>query len=175
MTRPHQFLCASLLGACLTSTAFAEPWQVAGRVVGVHDGDSITLLDQGRVVHKIRLDGIDAPELGQAFGRAAKKSLSDLAYRREATAQCQKRDRYGREVCRVLVGDDDVGLIQLERGMAWFFRRYERELAPERRAAHQSAEDAARGGGAGLWADPEPQPPWNWRKARKRTDAEAPD
>ena len=72
--------------------------------MGVTDGDTITLLDVDNRQHKIRLDGIDAPESGQPFGRASKKHLAELLADREAVVECSKTDRYRREVCRVLVG-----------------------------------------------------------------------
>ena len=129
-----------------------------------HSGDPI--LDAGRRQNKIRLDGIDAPELGQAFGRASKRHLSELAFQRQVTAECQKTDRYGREVCSVVVGGDDVGRAQLERGMAWVFTRYERELPSDRRAGYRSAEQAAQKGASGLWSDQAPVAPWEWRKSK---------
>jgi len=79
----------------------AEPWVVEGRVVGVADGDTITLLDSAKVQHKVRIAGIDAPERGQAFGSASKESLSRLVFDRRVEVRCQKRDRYGREVRRL--------------------------------------------------------------------------
>jgi len=82
---------------------------IEGRIVSVHDGDSITLLDADNRQHKIRLDGIDAPELAQPFGRASKLHLAELVASREAVAECSKTDRYRRNVCRVPVGGADVG------------------------------------------------------------------
>lgn len=147
--------------AVLISTANAQT--VTGRVVGVHDGDTITLLDASKSQHKIRLDGIDAPELGQPFGRASKASLAQFLGKGEAVAECHKIDQYGRRVCRVLAGGRDAGVEQLRAGMAWYFRRYERELAPERRQVHAELEAAAKEGRRGLWSDAEPVPPWDWR------------
>jgi endonuclease YncB( thermonuclease family) len=77
---------------CLAGSTAACGGTIEGRIVGVHDGDSITLLDAENRQHKIRLDGIDAPELGQPFGRAAKRHLAN----RMAVAECSKTDRYRR-------------------------------------------------------------------------------
>ena len=85
--------------------------------MGVTDGDTITLLDVGNRQHKIRLDGIDAPESGQPFGRASKQHLAKLLANREAVAECSKTDRYRREVCRVLIGGADAGLEQVRAGL----------------------------------------------------------
>src|SRR5512134_148162 len=91
--------------------ARAAEW--AGTVVGIADGDTLTLLDAGKATHRIRIDGIDAPERRQAYGHRARQSLADLAQGRSARAECSKSDRYGRAVCRVLVDGVDVGLEQL--------------------------------------------------------------
>ena len=113
----------------LPAVALADTLQ--GRVVGVHDGDTLTVLAPGNVQHKVRLEGIDAPELGQPFGQASKQNLSRLAYGKDAQADCPKADRYKRKVCRVTVAGQDVGLAQLEAGLAWWFRRYAGEQTPQ--------------------------------------------
>jgi hypothetical protein len=75
---------------------------IEGRIVGVHDGDTVTMLDAENRQHKIRLDGIDAPELGQPFGGASKKHLAELVFNQVAVAECGKTDRLGRQVCKVV-------------------------------------------------------------------------
>ena len=147
----------------LVASTHAGTRQIKGRIVGVHDGDSITLLDADNRQHKIRLDGIDAPELGQPFGRASKQHLAEPLANREAVAECSKIDPYGRAVCRVLVGGADVGLVQLRAGMAWFFRRYAKELPPDRRQKYADVEAQAQAERRGLWADAELVAPWDWR------------
>ena len=159
----------ALLLVGLVASAQAGTHQIEGRVVGVHDGDTITLLDSEHRQHKIRLDGIDAPELGQPFGRASKLHLAELLAGREAVAECSKIDRYRREVCRVLVGGADAGLEQVRAGIAWFFRRYAKELPPNRRQRYADMEAEAKAERRGLWADAEPVAPWDWRaNARAR-------
>ena len=93
-----------------SAPAFAGPWVVEGRVVGVSDGDTITVLDDAKSQHKIRFAGIDAPEKGQAFGERSKQNLSALVFQKRVEARCHKKDRYGREVCAVFVSLRDVGL-----------------------------------------------------------------
>jgi endonuclease YncB( thermonuclease family) len=161
-------LLAGLL-ICLTGSASVAPddHQLRGRVVAIADGDTLTLLDASKQQYKIRLEGIDAPESGQPFGKRSKQSLSDLAFNIEARASCPKIDRYGRRVCKVLVGGVDVGLEQIKRGMAWHFKRYENEQSPEDRVAYATAEVQARETGRGLWRDLHPVPPWEWRKSRR--------
>lgn len=159
-------IAAICLGGLASGTQ-ADTHQIEGRVVGVHDGDTITLLDAEDHQHKIRLDGIDAPELGQPFGRVAKRHLADLVGDRRTVAECHKIDRYGRDVCRVLAGGVDAGLEQIRAGMAWYFRRYASELPRDRRQRYADTEETARGERRGLWADAKPVPPWEWRGTHK--------
>lgn len=142
----------------------ARAWTVEGRVVKVKDGDTITILDASRTQHRIRLSGIDAPEIGQPFGRTARRALVALAAGHQALADCNKRDRWSREVCSVTVEGEDVGERLVGDGMAWVFARYVTELRPPQRRAYQAAEHSARAVGAGLWSDVSPVAPWDWRK-----------
>src|SRR5215470_6788958 len=89
-----------------------------GRVIGVADGDTITLLDSNHQQHRIRIGGIDAPEKGQPFGTRSKMNLSNLAFGRDARADCYKVDRYRRDVCTIYVHGKDVELAQIEAGPA---------------------------------------------------------
>lgn len=157
-----RILCALLL--FVAGNAYAG--EIAGRVVGIADGDTLTLLDADKVQHVVRLDGIDAPERAQPFGNVSKRHLSDLAFGREAVAECHKVDRWGRRVCRVLVDGLDVCLEQVRAGLAWHFKRYAREQQEEHRRAYAEAEDAARGARVGLWSMADALPPWEWRRDR---------
>jgi endonuclease YncB( thermonuclease family) len=152
----------------LALTAHAET--ITGRVVGVADGDTITVLDADKVQHKIRLSGIDAPEKKQAFGNRSKESLSALAFDKTVNVETEKRDRYGRQIGKVLVDGRDVNLVQVERGMAWFYRQYQRDQAPNDRRLYEAAEDAARADKRGLWRDDGPVPPWEFRHRGKTSD-----
>ncbi len=107
----RQVITAMLLA--LACTANAET--ITGLVVGVADGDTITVLDADKVQHKIRLSGIDAPEKKQPFGNRSKESLSDLAFDKTVNVETSKRDRYGRQIGKVLVNGRDVNLVQVER------------------------------------------------------------
>ncbi|MGB2819137.1 MAG: thermonuclease family protein [Burkholderiaceae bacterium] len=154
--------------AALPYSAHAE--QLRGKVVAVADGDTITLLDEQRQQHRIRLDGIDAPERSQPFGQRARQSLAGLAHGREAVAECPKTDKYGRSVCRVTVDGIDVGLEQVRRGLAWHYVRYAREQTPEARVEYARAEQQARGERSGLWSYRDPTPPWDYRRAARTAD-----
>ncbi len=116
-----------------------------------------------KVQHKIRLSGIDAPEKKQPFGNRSKESLSALAFDKTVNVETSKRDRYGRQIGKVLVNGRDVNLMQVERGMAWFYRQYQREQSPNDRRLYEAAEDAAKADKRGLWRDADPVPPWEFR------------
>lgn len=140
---------------------------IEGRVVGVADGDTITVVDDERQQHRVRLAGIDAPEKRQDFSQRSKQSLSDLVYRQQVMVETGKTDRYGRLVGKVIANGQDVNLEQVLRGMAWHYKAYQREQSPPDRQAYAAAENAARASGAGLWAMPSPSPPWEFRGAAR--------
>jgi endonuclease YncB( thermonuclease family) len=161
----RRFLLAAILAAALPTAGAADT--LTGRVVAIQDGDTLTLLDGYKQQHRIRLFGIDAPESGQPFRERSRQNLAALAFQREARLDCPTIDHYGRKVCRVLVDGKDVNAEQLEAGMAWWFRRYASGQAPQERLLYESLEDRARADGTGLWADKDPVPPWEWRRAHK--------
>lgn len=152
--------------AVLATTSNAET--LTGRVVGIADGDTLTLLDATNTQHKIRLSGIDSPEKRQPFGQACKKSLSDLAYDRVVAVESNKLDRYGRVIGKVLVNGQDVNLEQVRRGCGWHYKKYQNEQILDDQLSYNAAEGAARASRVGLWTDNEPMPPWEWRKARRK-------
>jgi endonuclease YncB( thermonuclease family) len=128
--------------ACAAGTACANPaWQQC-LVVGIADGDTLTVRC-GTSGHyqqlRVRLAGIDAPEKRQPYGERARQALADLTFRRSARMDCASTDRYGRNICTVWITQDageqiDVGQALIERGMAWWYRAYARaQPAPQRR------------------------------------------
>ncbi|MCB1826722.1 MAG: thermonuclease family protein, partial [Candidatus Competibacteraceae bacterium] len=133
-----------------------------GKVVGVHDGDTLTLLvsDGSRFKPvKVRLAEIDTPESKQPYGERAKQALSDLAFGKQARVVVQDTDKYGRTVGRVYVGSLDVNAELVKRGAAWVYRQYSSD--PSLITLEQQAKAARRG----LWALPDAQrcAPWDWR------------
>jgi len=130
-------------------------------VVGVHDGDTISGLDKSKTQYKIRLDAIDAPELGQPYGQASKRALSEKVFGKDVVMVPKTKDRYGRTVGHVMVEGRDVNLAMLEAGMAWHYEHYDHN----KRLAE--AENPARAAKKGLWADGNALPPWEWRKSMK--------
>lgn len=153
-----------ILAICLSHAAQADT--LYGRVIGIADGDTLTILDANREQHRIRLAGIDAPEKKQSFGQASKQSLSDLAYGRDVDVELNKADRYGRIVGKVLVSGVDANLTQIKKGMAWHFKKYEGEQSVADRKIYAAAEDRARQQRQGLWREQSPVAPWDWRKER---------
>jgi endonuclease YncB( thermonuclease family) len=139
-----------------------------GRVVRIADGDTITLLDSTNTQHRIRLQGIDAPESHQDFGAQSKKSLSDMIFDKQVTADCDKTDQYGRQVCKIVFDGRDVNLEQVKAGMAWHYKDYEREQSPQDREIYAHAEDEARRVRRGLWSDANPVEPSEFRRDEKR-------
>lgn len=138
-----------------------------GLVVGVSDGDTITVLDAEKTQHKIRLAGIDSPEKAQAFGNRAKEHLSSLVYRKRVGIDGDKVDRYGRRVGKVILDGCDVCLEMVESGFAWHYVKYAREQSRADRALYAAAERDARASKRGLWRDSDPVAPWDWRKAKR--------
>lgn len=136
----------------------SAPTHLTGRVVGVSDGDTLTLLVEGVRQVKVRLAEIDAPEKRQPWGEASKRSLAELCYDVEAAVMVIDVDRYGRAVGRVTCRGTDANREQLARGMAWRYVKYARDptLAP--------VEGEAREQRRGLWTDEAPVAPWEWRR-----------
>jgi len=114
----------------------------------------------------VRLAGIDAPERGQPFGKASKQALSDLVFRRDVVLDGDKIDRYGRLVAKIEVDGRDINLEMIRLGMAWWYRKYADEQTVEDRNLYAVAEEEAQKARRGLWADPDPAPPWDWRRRR---------
>lgn len=158
---------AVAVSVCLAMLSPLHAETLTGRVVSVADGDTITVLDDAKVQHKIRLAGIDAPEIVQAFGNTSKKSLSDLVFGKQVTVETNKTDKYGRQIGKVLVEDRDANLEQVKRGLAWFYRQYQRELSKEDRVLYEAVEQEAKAARRGLWKDVDPTPPWEFRHTSK--------
>ncbi len=107
-----------------TESHHTNPKQLYLKVVGVHDGDTITGLDEDQKQFKIRLDAIDAPELGMPFGQASRKALSEKVFGKQVVVIVKTKDRYGRTVGHVLLDKKDMNLEMLEAGMAWHYAHY---------------------------------------------------
>jgi micrococcal nuclease len=149
--------------AFITMFGLAYADSVTGKVIGVHDGDTITVLDAQKQQVKVRLNGIDAPEIGQAFGRNAKEELSEQVFGKTVRVVVAGTDRYGRTVGDVYVREKWVNLEMVAYGMAWHYKQYSK--SPELAKAQESAKAKK----LGLWADKNPVPPWEYRKEERES------
>jgi endonuclease YncB( thermonuclease family) len=147
---------------------------MVGRVVAVADGDTVTVLDDAKVQHKVRLAGIDAPEKNQPHGEQAKKHLSQLVFAKDVRVEWSKHERYQRIVGKVWVQPSDcptcpmtldAGHAQITVGLAWWYRKYAGEQSPHDRGAYEQSEAEAKARRIGLWRDNDAVPPWAWRAA----------
>ena len=154
-----------------SSSPFAD---VLGRVVAVTDGDTLNVLDTDNVQHKVRLTGIDAPERGQPYGTKSRDHLASMVAGKEVRVESEKNDLYGRTLGKVWVRPSDcpscgktldANLAQVTAGMAWWYCYYKKEQFPEDRGRYKSAEDEAKAKKWGLWADPNPINPYEWRSS----------
>ena len=131
------------------------------RVVGIHDGDSITVLSVEKKQIKIRLEGIDAPELKQAFGSRAKEHLSSLIMGKDVTLIVKGEDLYKRTLSKILLDSQDVNLSMVRDGFAWNYSKYSKDKK------FAEAEAEARTKKKGLWIDQNPVAPWDYRSNQK--------
>ena len=137
-------------------------FDITARVVGVTDGDMVTVLEDGSQRHKIRLHGIDTPERGQPHYRQAKDALSGLIAGATVGIGVVDTDRYGRTVGVIYHDNRNINLAMVQDGHAWWYRKYaqyDRQL--------QGAEAEARDAKRGLWSQPDPIPPWDWRRQQR--------
>lgn len=168
---------------CLSLISLADAATLTGHVVGVTDGDTITVLDENNQTHEVRLSNIDAPETSchqrkpsnsdtctetsQPFGKAAKQSLSAILYDRDVRVNLEHGQSYGRAVGTVYVNTLDANLEQIRKGYAWHYLQYaQRQQDVNTFNQYQKAEQAARTNHIGLWKDSNPVAPWDYRHAR---------
>jgi endonuclease YncB( thermonuclease family) len=153
-----QLIAAVILLIC---SAAISAETLSGRVVGISDGDTFTLLTSDKTQVKIRVAEIDAPESGQPYGNKSKQALSSLIYGKDVTVTVQTTDQYGRTVGRPYVDDLDVSAEMVRAGAAWAYRQYLRD--DNLLILEAEARDAKRG----LWGLSEAQKmaPWEWRRS----------
>jgi endonuclease YncB( thermonuclease family) len=155
-------LVASLLFILFFHFPSAQAADIFSPVFSVVDGDTIEVLHSNRA-ERIRLNGIDCPENGQAYGKKAKQAASALVFGKEVTLQTFGKDKYGRMIADVFLSDGtNVNHMLVRDGWCWWYRKY----APGNVVLERLEKDA-RDAKKGLWADPAPVPPWVYRKARR--------
>jgi micrococcal nuclease len=132
----------------------------SGVVVGISDGDTITVLTNEKQQIRVRLDGIDCPELHQAYGTKAKQYTSVLVYNKAVTILTHGKDRYGRTIGTVLFSNGNLNEELVKTGLAWAYAHYSTQFLP--------LEKSARAKKIGLWGDAHPTPPWDFRQQRSK-------
>jgi endonuclease YncB( thermonuclease family) len=135
------------------------------KVVGVHDGDTVTCLDEANQQQKIRLAEIDAPEVSQDFGKVSREALAGMVFGKTIQVVDDGRDRYGRWIGHLYVDGLDVNRQMVATGMAWHYAAYSKDASL---GTLQSQAQAQR---LGLWSQPNPLPPWEYRKNGKKKTA----
>jgi endonuclease YncB( thermonuclease family) len=169
-------LLAGLLPASQSVAKPPAPSVVYGISIDVQDGDSFVMRDDLGNRIRVRISGIDAPEKSQAFADRSRQHLRDFMRDARIRLEPVKVDVFARTVARVWVLSDDdkpardVGLAQIEAGLAWHFKRYRSDQHDQDSARYAKAERVARSEGLGLWRDPNPQAPWDFRTRAKRND-----
>jgi len=147
-----------LVALCIGFASFVSASDFIGKVVGVTDGDTITVLHIGTAT-KVRLAGIDCPEKAQPYGHKAKEATSALVFGKEVIVQAHGQDKYGRAIGDVLLPHGkNINHTLVREGWCWWYRKY----APGDTTLERLETDA-RAAKRGLWADPNPVPPWMWR------------
>jgi micrococcal nuclease len=160
----YRWWLTAFLLACLTVPSL-NAQEFRGKVVGVTDGDTITVLHNSTPI-KVRLNGIDAPEAGQPFGERAKQFASALCFGDEVTVKTFGIDKYGRTLGDVVLGDGRILNQELVKaGMAWHYKEYSKD------AALAKLEQEAREKKVGLWSDPHAVSPWDWRHGTAATES----
>lgn len=131
-----------------------------GTCVSVHDGDTIRVKTASETL-KIRLQGVDTPEISQADGKSARQFAYDMTYEKPVTVYSFGKDRYGRTLGIVEAEGKNLNLELVKAGWAWHYKQYSDD--PELAAA----ETAARKAGIGIWQNENPQAPWDYRKEKR--------
>jgi endonuclease YncB( thermonuclease family) len=142
---------------------------IEGKVVDVHDGDTVTVMDANGKKFHIRLQGIDAPELKQSYGAASQANLSRMVLDRQVTIVWTKMDKYKRTVGTIMLDGRDINIEQVKAGLAWHFKKYADEQEPKDRVTYARAEEEARAVKLGLWQEANPTPPGDYRVDVKTT------
>ncbi len=134
-----------------------------GRVISVPDGDTLVLYLSAGGTERVRLYGVDSPELSQAGGEESSAFLRSLALYKKVDMDVRYKDPYGRSVAVVRLDDGRVLNEELLRhGQTWLYTRY---CDAPQCTAWKKLEREAKQARLGLWQDAAPTPPWKWRGA----------
>ena len=141
------------------------------QVVRIVDGDTIQVIDSNGIKFKIRLLGVDTPELKQRFGYESSLSLKKIIDGKSVIiiSKPEKNKpytlgRYKRIIGKIILNGKDINLEMVQKGMAWHYKKYIKSQNVEDRQSYNNAEQDARLNKIGLWSDVNPVAPWEWRK-----------
>jgi len=144
------------------------------KVQRVVDGDTIYVVDNFGQKFKVRLTGIDAPEKNQTYGLASTYELTEILINKWVLLKSKpskgnpySTDRYNRVLAKIIFDGLDINLLQVSRGYAWHFKRYQKQQSPLDRKLYSQAELNAKKNELGLWSEKKPIAPWKWRKIKK--------
>ena len=149
----------------ISASAYAD---IIGFVQKVVDGDTILLTDDYGKLHKVRLLGIDAPEIDQSFGFESREMLVNLVEGERVIIDSRKKDRYKRILGKIYLDDMDVNLTMISKGLAWHYKRYRKDQLKRDIPIYSEAEQTAKDNAIGLWSDTAFIPPWEWRQNKRR-------
>ncbi|OBX26816.1 endonuclease YncB(thermonuclease family) [Gelidibacter algens] len=152
-----------LVACFVLSTLVSNSQTLSGKVIGIMDGDTFKLLTSDSTLVKVRLANIDCPEKKQPFSARAKEFTANAIFGKTVTINIQKTDRYKRYISDVIY-DDALSLCHelVKHGLAWHYVKYSKD------SALQDLEDRAKDAKVGLWRDPKPIAPWDWRSSKKK-------
>lgn len=152
-----------ILALILSSSVYAD---FSGLVIKVIDGDTIIVLDGSKKI-KVRLSGIDAPELKQRFGFNSKQELTSLIEKKWVNILSNSRDKYKRTLGKVICNNVDINLSLIKLGMAWHYKKYKKNQSKNDQDLYTYYENIARDSRLGLWKDYNSIAPWDWRRGKK--------
>ena len=153
--------CLQIVFYILLFCTYANSLELIGKVIKVSDGDTITLLTDDKVSHKVRLNDIDAPEKKQPFGSKSRDNLASYIAGEIVTVRYKSKDRYGRVLGTIYFDNLDINLQQVKNGYAWVYKKYSKNQT------YYKEEQKARDLKKGLWIEKEPRAPWEFRKQKK--------
>ena len=153
--------CLQIVFFILLFCSYANSLELVGKVIKVSDGDTVTLLTDDKISHKIRLNDIDAPEKKQAFGNKSRDNLASYIAGEIVTVKYKSKDRYGRVLGTIYFDNLDINLQQIKNGYAWVYKQYSKNQT------YYKEEQKARDLKKGLWIEKEPIAPWEFRKQKK--------
>ena len=143
---------------------FADLSGVISRVI---DADTVILKSDQGINYKVRLLGIDAPEINQVYGKEASRYLSSKVLGKNLTVLGKNKDRYQRLLGKLILDGNDINLNLVKNGMAWHYKFYKKSQEKKDQLLYSNAEKYAKVNELGLWAEKMPVPPWQWRKKNK--------